>query len=87
MLQTFNITFEQVFIFILSKTTCFPPPPCYSLEKMMEALLLMLRETEVSDAIPSLLQVFQNVTANLVKVTQAENGRSKPDAAQFLHGF
>lgn len=47
---------------------------------MIEALLLMLRETEVSDVVPSLIQVFENVTLGLVKVTQAENGRSKLDA-------
>lgn len=44
---------------------------------MIEALLSTLRETEVQDAIPSLVQVFENVTGSLVMVTQAENGRSK----------
>lgn len=48
---------------------------------MIEALLLMLRDTELSDAIPSFIQVFENVTRSLVRVTQAENGRSKLDAA------
>lgn len=56
-------------------------PPCRRLETMIEALLSTFRETEVLDAIPSLIQVFENFTGSLVKVTQAENGRSKLDAA------
>lgn len=56
-------------------------PPCRRLEKMIEALLSTLRETELSDAIPSLIQVFENFMRGFVKVTQAENGRSKLDAA------
>lgn len=59
----------------------FPPPPRRRLEKMIEALLSTLRETEVLDAIPSLIQVLENFTGSLVKVTHAENGRSKLDAA------
>lgn len=56
---------------------CFPP--FCSLEKMIEVLLLTLKETEVSDAIPSLIKVFEDVMGSAVKVTQAENGRSKPE--------
>lgn len=60
---------------------CPPPPPRCRLEKMIEALLSTLRETEVLDAVPSLVQVLENFTGSLVKVTHAENGRSKLDAA------
>lgn len=42
---------------------------------MIEVLLLTLRDTEVSDAIPLLIQAFENVTGSVVMVTQAENGR------------
>lgn len=81
-MQNLNLTFEQVY-FVLSKTVCFLPPPRCSLEKMIEALLLMLRETDMSDVIPSFIQVFENITGSLVKVTQAENGRSELDCSCF----
>lgn len=43
----------------------------------------MLKETEGSDAIPSLIQVFENVTGSLVKVTEAENGNAATDSQQI----
>lgn len=85
-LQNINVTFDQIFFVYkfyscLTLKPCGVPPPRRRLEKMIEALLSMLRETEVLDAIPSLIQVLENFTGSLVKVTHAENGRSKLDAA------
>lgn len=41
---------------------------------MIQALLSMLREAEMLDAVPSLIHMLENITGSLVKVTQAENG-------------
>lgn len=50
------------------------PISCCSLEKMIAALLSMIRETEVWDTMPSVIQLTENIMGSIVKVTQAENG-------------
>lgn len=42
---------------------------------MIAALLSMIRETEVWDTIPSVIQLIENIMGSIVKVTQAENGK------------
>lgn len=56
----------------LSYTKC--PLSCCSLEKMIAALLSIIRETEVWDTMPSVIQLIENIMGSIVKVTQAENG-------------
>lgn len=34
----------------------------------------MIRETEVWDTLPSVIQLIENIMGSIVKVTQAENG-------------
>lgn len=48
----------------------------YRLEKMVEGLLSMVRETEVRDSVPTVILLAEKMMARIVRNIQAENGKA-----------